>query len=227
MKPTAPLSASILEAWTSLPPEVRSALVNTEIGNSKNIKTNSGPPSTSTRPESSSASSLSSGSSSASDDAGENLDTTSSAETIETCPRTGSKVVLKPLERAPKNVFEFSKTSIQEATHVEKTPAAVVTTKTTVMTRVRGWRNVFTLPIAYDVNMIPRGTLFDPINPSLLDATGNQPEGYNRRFAVVDDAVERIYGNKLRDYFTGKGIELTTCILNGGEADKRPEVRWG
>ena len=72
--------------------------------------------------------------------------------------------------------------------------------------------------------MIPRGTILDPANPSLLDATGNHPEGYNRRFAVLDDAIDRLYGEKIRNYFTQQGIELTTCVLNGGEADKRPAV---
>ncbi|CAB9509293.1 3-dehydroquinate synthase [Seminavis robusta] len=218
-KPTATLSASILEAWTSLPPEVRSALVTSELGipNPATAGSN-GTPST-TKPESFSISSYTSGSSSSSDDAGENTD--NSGETVEICPKTGTKVVLKPLERAPKNVFEFSKTHTEESTHVEKTSAAVVTTKTSIMTRTRGWRNVFTLPIAYDVNMIPRGTLLDPVNPSLLEATGNHPEGYNRRFAVFDDAIERLYGEKIRAYFAVKGIELTVCVLNGGEADKR------
>ena len=125
-----------------------------------------------------------------------------------------------------KNVFEFSKTNTKETTQVQKTPAAVVTTKTSIMTRTKGWRNVFTLPIAYDVNMIPRGTLFDSTNPQLLDATGNHPEGYNRRFAVLDDSVERLYGDKIRAYFAAQGIELTTCVLNGGEADKRPDVSY-
>lgn len=167
-------------------------------------------------------SSVTSGSSSNSDDT-----STEPNERVEICPSTGTKIVLKPLERAPENVFEFSKTHTQETTLVEKTSAAVVTTKTSVMTRTRGWRNVFTLPIAYDVNMIPRGTILDPANPSLLDATGNHPEGYNRRFAVLDDAIERLYGDKIRNYFLQKGIELTTCVLNGGEADKRPAVSCG
>lgn len=202
VKPTSTLSPSILEAWNSLPPEVRAALVSSELGMTE-------------RTSATSTESLSASSS--------NSDVLNEQnETVEICPSTGTKVVLKPLERAPKNVFEFSKTHTKETTQVEKTSAAVVTTKTSVMTRTRGWRNVFTLPIAYDVNMIPRGTILDPANPSLLDATGNHPEGYNRRFAVLDDAIERLYGEKIRNYFTQNGIELTTCVLNGGEADKRP-----
>ena len=202
LKPTASLSPSVLEAWNSLPPEVRAALVSSELGMAD-------------RTSATSSESLSASSDDILSDANEK---------VEICPTTGTRVVLKPLERAPKNVFEFSKTHTKETTQIEKTSAAVVTTKTSIMTRTRGWRNVFTLPIAYDVNMIPRGTMLDPSNPSLLDATGNHPEGYNRRFAVLDDAIERLYGEKIRNYFLQNGIELTTCVLNGGEADKRPAV---
>lgn len=209
LKPTATLSSSILESWSSLPPEVRAALVSSELGMSQMSER------TSTTSQSQSfSSSETSGSNAGCEDA--------SSETVEICPNTGTRVVLKPLERAPKNVFEFSKTHTKETTLVEKTSAAVVTTKTSVMTRTRGWRNVFTLPIAYDVNMISRGTILDPSNPSMLEATGNHPEGYNRRFAVLDDAIDRLYGEKIRNYFTVQGIELTTCVLNGGEAEKRP-----
>lgn len=72
--------------------------------------------------------------------------------------------------------------------------------------------------------MVAHGTLLDPANPQLLEATGIHPEGYNRRFAVIDAEVDRIYGGKIRNYFVERNIELTTCILSGGEADKRPAV---
>eukprot|EP00957_Ditylum_brightwellii_P040788 3088093-Ditylum_brightwellii.AAC.1 len=72
--------------------------------------------------------------------------------------------------------------------------------------------------------MVPHGTLLNPANPQLLAATGVHPEGYNRRFAVIDAAVHQIYGTKIQQYFDAKGIQLTTCILNGGEADKRPDA---
>ena len=99
----------------------------------------------------------------------------------------------------------------------------MVTTKTTTVT-TRGWRNVYTLPISYDVNMVPHGTLLDPANPQLLEATGIHPEGYNRRFAVIDAEVDSIYGDKIRNYFTERNIELHTITINGGEPDKRPDV---
>lgn len=143
-------------------------------------------------------------------------------EIVEQDSQTGIKVVLKPLERAPENVFSFTKEHTKETTEVTKTPGTVVTTKTSVLTCTKGWRNVFTVPISYDVNVIPHGTILDPHNPQLLEATGPSPEGYNRRFAVVDNQVDRLYGDKIRAYFASNKIELTTCVLPGGEPDKRP-----
>lgn len=73
--------------------------------------------------------------------------------------------------------------------------------------------------------MVAHGTLFDTVNSQLLDAAGVHEEGYNTRFAVVDAEVEKLYGDKIREYFVAKGIELTMCVINGGELDKRPKVR--
>lgn len=142
----------------------------------------------------------------------------------EKCPVSGADVTLTPLERAPSNVFAFTKTHTSEQRSVVKQSSATVTTTTKVVSTSRGWRNIFSLPISYDVNMIPFGTLFDPVNTALLNATGVHPEGYNTRFAVVDSEVEKLYGNKIMEYFKVKGIELTMCVIDGGEADKRPKV---
>jgi 3-dehydroquinate synthase len=145
---------------------------------------------------------------------------------IENCLETGTKTVLRPLERAPKNVFEITKTTSRESTQVTKSASSTVTTKTTIMTSSKGWRNIFSLPISYDVNMVPNGTLLDPSNLQMLEATGVHPEGYDRRFAVIDDEIEKIFGKKIRDYFTAQGIQLTTCIIKGGEEEKRPAVSF-
>ena len=200
------LSSSVLDAWNSIPSEVRKSLVAMELNS---IKTMS----------SASLTSMTSDS-----DSGSGTKSDSSDEVVEINSDTGCTTVLKPLERAPENVFSFSKTLKSETTSVEKKSAALVTTKRTVMTRTRGWRNVFSLPISYDVNVIPYGTILDPSSPQLLEATGHHPEGYNRRFAVIDAAIEDLYGEKIRQYFIANGIELTTCILNGGEPDKRPDA---
>jgi 3-dehydroquinate synthase len=128
------------------------------------------------------------------------------------------------VERAPQNVFKLEKTTVHEKVDVTKDSNKVVTTKTRIVSTSKGWRNTYNLPISYDVNMVPHGTIFDPSNMQLLNSTGPKVEGYNRRFAVIDNCVDEIYGDAIRHYFKTHGIELSTCIVNGGEADKRPEA---
>mmetsp|Transcript_34839 Transcript_34839/g.79524 ORF Transcript_34839/g.79524 Transcript_34839/m.79524 type:complete len:544 (-) Transcript_34839:319-1950(-) len=142
----------------------------------------------------------------------------------EKCPVSGATVTLTPLERAPKNVFSFSKTHQNKTETVEMNSNTTVTKTTKVVCTTRGWRNVFQLPICYDVNMVPQGTIFDPLNSQLLDVTGVHPEGYNQRFAVVDAEVEKLYGDKISGYFEGKGITLTKVVIDGGEPAKRPQA---
>lgn len=206
--PSPLLPSTILEAWNSLAPEVKAALIASEMSSSATQPT-----------KSSSVSSLSSRSS---DDSGEKNE--QNDVIVEEDKESGVKTVMRPLERAPENVFEITKTTSRESLQIQKTASSTVTTKTTIMTTTKGWRNVFTLPISYDVNMVPNGTLMDPSNLQLLEATGVHPEGYNRRYAVIDDAVENIYGQQIRDYFTAQGIELHTTVIKGGEPDKRPAV---
>jgi 3-dehydroquinate synthetase len=202
-----------MEAWKSLDPDVRAALVDMELATRKNV--------VAARAGLVSLSSFTSNTESSDTGSTDNSKAEDPMEIIETDSATGTKMVLKPLERAPENVFAFSKINTKETTEVERTAAALVTRKTSIVTRTRGWRNVFTLPISYDVNVIPYGTILDPSNPQLIDATGSHPEGYDRRFAVIDDAIEELYGDKIRQYFVANGVELTTCILKGGEDDKR------
>jgi hypothetical protein len=109
-----------------------------------------------------------------------------------------------------------TKTSTSEQVNVEKNSVSTVTTKTTVVTASRGWRNVFSLPISYDVNVVPYGTLLDPTNLQLLESTGVHPEGYNRRFAVIDAAVDTIYGDKIRAYFS---VSRLSSILSSSKAE--------
>lgn len=199
----ATLPSKIIDAWSSLPEDVRAALVQTELASS----------SASLKPTS--VESMTSTSSGASEDSSSKIDE-------EDYPEINSDIKLFPLERAPNNVFAFSKSSKSREVKVEKKSSSVVTTKNTIITTTKGWRNIFTLPISYDVNMIPYGSLLDPTNPQLLESTGVHPETYNRRFAAIDEAVEKIYGDKIRSYFHYRNIELHYIILAGGEPDKRP-----
>ena len=208
--PSPLLPASILEAWNSLSPDVRAALIASEMSSVTSTKV-------------SSVSSLASSSSNGSD-ASSDAKNDSEGDIIEVDADSGVKTILRPLERAPNNVFELTKTTSRETTQITKTASSTVVTKTTVLTSTKGWRNVFTLPISYDVNMAPYGTLLDPSNLQMLEATGVHPEGYNRRFAVIDEAVNNIHGKKIVAYFAAQGIQLTTVVLPGGEGDKRPDV---
>lgn len=215
MSPTVP--KSIADMWDSLAPDVRAALISSELKSENGMmKQRSGctTPTVMSR-ASSSVSFMDQNSSLGSSKEGD------VEVTREKCPVSGAEVILTPLERAPENVFAFTKTHLDEKSEVVKTSATTVTTTTKVVSTSRGWRNIFSLPISYDVNMVAHGTLFDTVNSQLLDATGVHPEGYNTRFAVVDAEVEALYGDKIKDYFKVKGIELTTCVINGGEADKR------
>lgn len=209
------LPPSVLEAWVSLPEHVRAALVSKEMSKSVAMQTSSNTVSSVTK---SSASSNSASSSS------RGSDSEIAEEIHEDCPETGGKVVLRPLERAPENVFSFEKTHVEEKVQVKKNGNKVITTTTRTASTGRGWRNIYSLPISYDVNMVPHGTLLDPSNPQLLHATGPTNEEYKRRFAVIDNAVDELYGDAIRAYFVAKGIELSTCVINGGEAEKRPDA---
>jgi hypothetical protein len=225
--PTVP--KNVVEMWESLSPEVRNALIAAELKVDSSSKQQQ---QQRDRSESSTPTVLSRSSSelffseqnSSCESSRSSYKEDSSQR--EKCPVSGATVILTPVERAPKNVFAFTKTQSLEKSEVVKTSSATVTTTTKVVSTSRGWRNVFSLPISYDVNMVAHGTLFDSVNSQLLDATGVHPEGYNTRFAVVDTEVEALYGDKIRMYFEEKGIELTVCVINGGEADKRSEVRF-
>ncbi|KAL7512341.1 hypothetical protein ACHAXN_009412 [Cyclotella atomus] len=214
---------SISQMWESLSPEVRAALISSELNSIDAKTTTSTSTSTSKTPSrefsSASLSDQTSSISSSKDD-----DTEEPPTSYEKCPVSGATVSLTPLERAPSNVFAFTKTHLTSKRQVTKTSNATVTTTTKVVSTSRGWRNIFSLPISYDVNMVAHGTLLDPMNSQMLDATGVHPEGYNTRFAVVDVEVDRLYGEKIRSYFTVQGIELRVCLVNGGEADKRSQA---
>ena len=206
--PSPLLPESMLQQWNALTPEVKAALIAYEMSAPGPSKL-------------SSMASFTSMTSASSDDSGEK---SVSGAIVEEDKEAGTKVIMTPLERAPKNVFEITKTTSRESTDVKKTSGSTVTTKTIISTTTKGWRNVFTLPISYDVNMVSNGSLLDPANLQMLEATGVHPEGYNRRYAVIDDAVDAVYGQRIHDYFTAHGIELHTTIIKGGEPDKRPAV---
>lgn len=218
--PTVP--KNIADMWDSLSPDIRAALIASELKADDN-----GTKQRDLTADTPTVMSRSSTLTSFEQNSSEGSDTNKASEDgsfTEKCLVSGADVTLTPVERAPKNVFAFTKTHLSEKSEVVKNSATTVTTTTKVVSTSRGWRNVFSLPISYDVNMVAHGSLFDATNSQLLVATGVHPEGYNTRFAVVDAEVEGLYGDKIRSYFEARGIELTTCVINGGEADKRSQA---
>lgn len=217
---------SIADMWESLSPDVRAILVVSEL--KRNMQQRLTRSDTCTPTIMSASSSITVSSDQTSSHSGSNNEEEISNVELklkyEKCPVSGADLALTPLERAPENVFAFTKTQTTERTNVVQQTNVTVMTTTKVVSTSRGWRNIFSLPISYDVNMVSHGTLLDPINSQLLDATGVHPEGYNTRFAVVDATIGALYGERIHEYFRAKGIELTTCMIDGGEADKRPKA---
>lgn len=106
----------------------------------------------------------------------------------------------EPLPRAPENVYVFRSEN-------DGKPL--------------GWRNVFSLPVQYDVELCPGLLDFS----SNVLATRMMPEGApRRRFLVVDDAVQRLYGAKLSAYFAHHDVEACVMVLPGEECNKRMEA---
>ncbi|CAM9851855.1 unnamed protein product [Ectocarpus sp. 6 AP-2014] len=105
----------------------------------------------------------------------------------------------EPLARAPKNVFVFRGKQQQ----------------------VLGWRNVFDLPIQYDVELCP-GLLSR--ESATLSNRFRPEDGPRRRFVVIDEAVSEVYGAKMSANFDNHGVEVRYVVLPGEEANKRMEA---
>lgn len=103
-----------------------------------------------------------------------------------------------PVPAAPNNVFVHNKT------------------KTKTEGLQHKWTNYYELPVEYTVE-IHKG-IFDVRNDTL--ATRFMPDGLKRRFCVVDEAVNDLYGDKIVDYFKYHGIELTVVTIKGEEENK-------
>ncbi len=73
-------------------------------------------------------------------------------------------------------------------------------------------------PIEYEVVNAPH--LFHPQNMALLSA-GKIKNA--RRFVVVDEHVERHYGDEMRNYFAHHGMEAKIVVFPGGEENKTAE----
>eukprot|EP00171_Calliarthron_tuberculosum_P010896 IDg10896t1 len=105
---------------------------------------------------------------------------------------------LRPVPAAPHNVFVNSREALTSGAH-------------------KAWTNRYELPIEYTVEM--HDDLLSPANPTL--ATRFMPPALKRRFCVVDDAVQRLYGARLEAYFLYHGVRLRVVVVDGGEENKR------
>mmetsp|Transcript_3229 Transcript_3229/g.9852 ORF Transcript_3229/g.9852 Transcript_3229/m.9852 type:complete len:433 (-) Transcript_3229:233-1531(-) len=83
------------------------------------------------------------------------------------------------------------------------------------------WTNYYELPVEYTVECY-RG-LFAIGNDTL--ATRFMPEnGLRRRFLVVDDKVDELYGKMIRQYFDHYSVSARIVVIPGEEENKRFEM---
>lgn len=82
---------------------------------------------------------------------------------------------------------------------------------------LRQWKIDTHLPVAYDIVETPR--LLDPDNPE-LSTTPDGTTSQRARLVVLDDAVERIYGEEVRRYFDKRGVECRVLVMPGNEQSK-------
>lgn len=111
---------------------------------------------------------------------------------VASSPPTPSSPSAMPLAAAPENVFR----------HAAGT----------------AWTNTYALPIEYTVEI--HSDLLEPSASDVL-ATRFMPDGMRRRFCVVDDEVDRIYGEKIRAYFAAHQVELKVVVVKGEEENKK------
>jgi 2-epi-5-epi-valiolone synthase len=82
---------------------------------------------------------------------------------------------------------------------------------------LRRWRIDTSLPVSYDIVETPQ--LLDPGN----DELSRLPDGEvsrRTRLVILDDAVERRYGARVRRYFAGRGTPCKVLVLPGDEQNK-------
>lgn len=98
---------------------------------------------------------------------------------------------------APNNVFVY--------------PKAVLATR-----EAHKWINYYELPVEYTVEI--HNGILSPENPAL--ATRFMPTSLKRRFCVIDDRVNELYGDQIKRYFAHHSVSLTTVIILGEEQNK-------
>jgi 3-dehydroquinate synthase len=97
-------------------------------------------------------------------------------------------------------------------------PTAAVTRPAPAVTPGRTWEVSASQSISYAVQLCP-GVL-EPTNPALARAGTDPDRDSRRRFVVIDDAVDELYGNRIRSYFAKHEIEGRFVIFDSCEERK-------
>ncbi|MFI0192935.1 sedoheptulose 7-phosphate cyclase [Streptomyces sp. NPDC017082] len=84
----------------------------------------------------------------------------------------------------------------------------------------QSWLVESQLPVAYEI-VVTHG-LLSPDNPELLTVPGGEGGG-GTRLVVVDDAVDVLYGERVRAYFDHHRADVEYLVLPGGEGNKTIE----
>ena len=84
------------------------------------------------------------------------------------------------------------------------------------------WHVKASQPVNYEVRLCQG--VFDPNRTDLLDA--GRPDGNrtHRRFVVVDETVDRLYGTAMRQYFEHHGVTCEIMVVQAGEVRKEIDV---
>lgn len=80
------------------------------------------------------------------------------------------------------------------------------------------WRVSASQPVKYQVTL--SRDLLDPANGTLALGCGADGVKPARRLVVVDNVIDELYGERLRDYFAAWNISATWKLISGNEASK-------
>ncbi|EME65653.1 sedoheptulose 7-phosphate cyclase [Amycolatopsis decaplanina] len=95
-------------------------------------------------------------------------------------------------------------------------------TKVTPTVGISSWHVKASQPVDYEIRSCHR--VFDPNRTDLLDAGGSGESRARRRFVVVDETVDRLYGAELRRYLDHHGVTYEIMVIQSGEVRKEIDV---
>ncbi|WP_275677295.1 sedoheptulose 7-phosphate cyclase [Lentzea sp. CC55] len=84
------------------------------------------------------------------------------------------------------------------------------------------WHVKASQPVNYEVRLCQG--VFDPNRTDLLDAGSPDGNRTHRRFVVVDETVDRLYGTAMRQYFEHHGVTCEIMVVQAGEVRKEIDV---